>query len=317
MPPPDEAPQRSRATLLDSLPNSPEALAQLMLRLSHEQRETLSGLIREREERRRTNFIDSLFPEQGPLRRELYAKHMEFFRAGASERERAFMAANRVGKTTSGGGYELALHLMGDYPDWWEGRRFREPIRAWACGDTNETVREIIQPTLFGRPGALGTGLIRADRIKRVIPRRGSPDAYESALIEHKSGGVSVLLLKSYEQGRKAFQGTKQHVIWDDEEPPMAVYAEQLLRLAATTPDGSDWGSMMCTFTPLLGISEVVMHFLAEQAQVDPMPLSERVRRVAELDEPDPAPASARPKRDLMGPPITYEPNPIDLAEGR
>ena len=69
------------------------------------------------------------YPEQGPLRRELYAKQMEFFRAGATYRERCFMAANRVGKTEGTGGYETTLHITGLYPHWWEGRRFEEPIK--------------------------------------------------------------------------------------------------------------------------------------------------------------------------------------------
>jgi phage terminase large subunit-like protein len=187
---------------------------------------------------------------------------MEFFKAGETERERAFMAANRVGKSSSGGGYETALHLTGLYPDWWEGRRFDRPIRAWVGGDTNETIREINQPILFGDAAAIGTGLIRAHLIDRIVYRRGSADAVESARIRHVDG-ISTVLLKSYEQGRKSFQGAKIDLCWLDEEPPIAIYSECLLRLAATTPDARDWGTMMVTFTPLLGLSEVAMHFLA------------------------------------------------------
>ena len=259
-----------------------------------------------REKTKRENFIDSLFPDEGPLRRGLYKKHMEFFRAGAAERERAFMAANRIGKTTSGGGYELALHLTGDYPVWWEGRRFNRPTRTWACGDTGETVREILQPTLFGPAGALGTGLIRARFIDSVRNRRGSPDSIESATIRHASGkGLSTILLKSYEQGRKAFQGTKQDVILMDEEPPMSVYSEALLRLAATTPEGDDWGSMLLTFTPLLGISEVVMRFLGAEQQEAPIPRATRMQTLAATPPPEPEPEQRSERPDLMG---DYEP---------
>ncbi len=38
---------------------------------------------------------------------------------------------------------------VGRYPDWWEGRRFSGPVRAWAAGKTNETTRDV--------PGALGS----------------------------------------------------------------------------------------------------------------------------------------------------------------
>lgn len=236
------------------------------------------------------NSIDHLFPLDGPVRRELYIKHMEFFDKGRSERERAFMAANRIGKTMSAGGYEIACHLTGLYPDWWPGRRWQRPVRVWAAGDTGETVREIIQPVLFGQAGAIGTGLIRAHTLGRMTSKRGVPDTVESARIEHSSGGLSTLLFKSYEQGRKAFQGTKMDLIWLDEEPSMAIYSECLLRTAATSPDGSDWGSILCTFTPLLGISEVVMHFLGSDWGADVMNTGPKL---------DPAP----PARDLMGTP--------------
>jgi phage terminase large subunit-like protein len=65
-----------------------------------------------------------------------------------------------------------------------------------------------------------------------------------------------VLGLKSYEQGRGAFEGTAKHWIWLDEEPDIGVYTECLYRTATTN------GCMAVTFTPLEGMSEVVMSFL-------------------------------------------------------
>jgi hypothetical protein len=35
------------------------------------------------------------YPETGPLRRELYTKHMAFFAAGTTWRQRLYLAANR------------------------------------------------------------------------------------------------------------------------------------------------------------------------------------------------------------------------------
>lgn len=90
-----------------------------------------------------------MYPETGALRRQLYPKHMAFFRAGVEHQERCMMAANRVGKTYGVGGYETVLHLTGRYPDWWEGRRFDHPIEAWAAGDTGETTRDIVQSVLL------------------------------------------------------------------------------------------------------------------------------------------------------------------------
>src|SRR6267154_2348992 len=98
-------------------------------------REALIEEIELREElarRKRERKILGYYPDSGALRRELYVKHQEFFAAGVDHRERLMLAANRIGKTEGVGGYELALHLTGWYPDWWTGRRFDKAISAWA-----------------------------------------------------------------------------------------------------------------------------------------------------------------------------------------
>jgi phage terminase large subunit-like protein len=208
--------------------------------------------------RKNENRIDWYYPDEGPYRRELYAKHCEFFHAGAEHRERCMLAANRVGKTEGVGGYETVLHLTGEYPEWWDGRRFDGPIEAWAAGDTSQTVRDIIQAKLLGPIGSYGTGLIRKRCIVRTTPRQGVPDAIQDIYIKHKSGGVSALTLKSYDQKRISYQGTGKHLIWLDEEPDLGIYSECLLRTMTTN------GIVMCTFTPLLGLSEVVMSYMPE-----------------------------------------------------
>jgi hypothetical protein len=77
-----------------------------------------SGLVEAELKRRRSPFM-ILFGTEGPQRRELYAKHIEFFFAGAQYKERLFMAANRVGKTVAGA-FETVCHLIGRYPEWWK-----------------------------------------------------------------------------------------------------------------------------------------------------------------------------------------------------
>jgi hypothetical protein len=74
-------------------------------------------------ERRAASKLSRYFPDTGPYRRELYRKHLQFFAAGATHRTRAFISANRVGKSKAGA-FETTLHLTGDYPSWWEGRQF-------------------------------------------------------------------------------------------------------------------------------------------------------------------------------------------------
>lgn len=216
--------------------------------------------------RNATRRIWSYFPPDGPFRRDLYPKHMEFFRAGEAYRERCFMAANRIGKTEGAGGYETTLHLTGLYDavaPWWEGKRFDRPIRAWAAGKTNETTRDIVQSKLFGpvvgsgaTKSVAGTGLIPGGLIGEIRWKQGVPDLIDYATVRHVNGEDSVIGLKSYQQGRGAFEGTEQDIIWLDEEPPIEVYGECLIRTATTN------GLIYMTFTPLDGMTEVATSFL-------------------------------------------------------
>jgi phage terminase large subunit-like protein len=206
--------------------------------------------------RRSRNKFDTFFPDEGPRRRELYAKHVAFFAAGAKYKERLFMAANRVGKSESGA-YETTCHLTGLYPKFWKGRRFNHPVEWWACGTNSETTRDIVQTKLFGSIDNVGTGMVPGDLIKHSTPRRsGLSGALESVWVKHVSGGTSVVGLKTYEQGRSSFEGTAKHGIWCDEEPPMDCYTEMLYRTVTTR------GIVLVTFTPLQGLSEVVTSFL-------------------------------------------------------
>ena len=169
------------------------------------------------------------------------------------------------------GGYEMTCHLTGRYPDWWEGRQFTRPIKAWAAGKTNETTRDTVQEILMGESVKLpdgrrtfdGTGLIPGDLIGGLTFKKGGSDLIDIAKVRHVSGGWSRLGIKSYEQGRGAFEGTAQHVIWLDEEPPLDVYSECLIRTATTG------GITMLTFTPLEGINETVQQFMETGEEED------------------------------------------------
>jgi phage terminase large subunit-like protein len=231
--------------------------------LASSQKVELLQMLQERERRAARRLLFTLYPEDGPLRRELYPKHMEFFALGAVHRERAAIAANRVGKTFGIGGYETALHLTGRYPDWWVGKRFDGPVNWWAAGKSNETCRDIVQSALFGsvifdggRKSPDGRGLIPGDDIVTWNWKAGVVDLIDTAQIKHVSGGNSTIGLKSYQQGRGAFEGTAQHGIWVDEEPDMPVYTECLTRTMTTD------GMIIATFTPLEGMSDVVMAYL-------------------------------------------------------
>jgi phage terminase large subunit-like protein len=174
--------------------------------------------------------------------------------------ERLLAGGNRSGKSLAGG-YEMVLHLTGVYPDWWEGKTFVDPVSAWTAGDTAKNVRDIMQSMLIGPYGnteAYGTGLIPGELIHRWTNKHGLSDAIENVYVKHASGGLSNLQFKSYDQGREVFQGTSQHVIHLDEECPMDIYTECLLRTLTVN------GIIYVTATPLLGLTDLMLSFMPE-----------------------------------------------------
>lgn len=190
-----------------------------------------------------------------------YAKQMEFHARGAKFRERLFMAGNQSGKTLAGAA-EMAIHLTGEYPSWWEGVEFRYPIRAIAGSESAELTKRGVQRLLLGAPEKKeewGTGMIPHAALRDTSPRAGVPDAVSSIVVRHKSGDDSVLQLLSYDQGRTKWQADTVDYVWMDEEPPMALYSEALTRTNATG------GLVSVTFTPLLGMSDVVARFLRDK----------------------------------------------------
>lgn len=189
-----------------------------------------------------------------------YPKQIEFHRNGAlvgGLGQRLLMAGNQLGKTYSGA-FEVAMHLTGLYPDWWEGFRFTGPIKAWVSGETGLAVRDTVQRLLLGEPfpAALGSGALPKDTIQSFSLARGITNLVDTVLVKHVSGGTSILRFKSYEQGREKWQGETIDLLWCDEEPPQALYSEGLTRLIARK------GTALMTFTPLKGMSDVVDNFL-------------------------------------------------------
>jgi phage terminase large subunit-like protein len=154
-----------------------------------------------------------------------YPKQAAFHEAGARCRERLLIAANQSGKSLAGA-MECAMHATGRYPDWWKGRRFDKPTIGWGAGTTNETTRDTVQRILVGRPGQPGTAAIPKDAIIDLVSARGTPDLLDSIKVEHVSGGVSVIGLKSYQRGRESFQGETLDYLWFDEEPPADIFTE-------------------------------------------------------------------------------------------
>ena len=98
--------------------------------------------------------------------------------------------------------------------------------------------------------------MIPGDALGKVSMKSGIPDMIDGALVRHVSGDWSTLGFKTYEAGRPKWQGETLDFVWFDEEPPMDIYMEGLTRISATG------GMVYMTFTPLLGMSDVVHMFL-------------------------------------------------------
>lgn len=194
------------------------------------------------------------FAEDGQYPIDTLPKHKAFFDAGAEYPERLFMAANRIGKSVAGA-FELACHLTGEYPSWWKGRRFDHPIDAWAIGKDARAVRDTAQKELLGPIGEWGTGMIPAHRLGKFWALQGTPQAVDIIQVKHKTGGWSKLGFKNYQQDIGSFMGTSRHAIWLDEECPLEIYNECNIRTATTN------GIMLVTFTPLDGLTPMVVNF--------------------------------------------------------
>lgn len=205
------------------------------------------------------------------------------------------------------------MHLTGLYPDWWEGKRWSRPVTGWASGVTSESVRDTLQRLTLGRAGEWGSGTIPADKILEVKRAQGIADMVDVCLIQHVSGGISRLGFKSYEKGREKWQGETLDFIAFDEEPPMDIYIEGITRTNATK------GIVWMTFTPLLGMSDVVRRFIQEE-NPDRITIKMTIHDVEHYTEEDKAriiasyPVHEREAR-AMGIPILGEGRVFPVAE--
>jgi phage terminase large subunit-like protein len=203
--------------------------------------------------RQRTNLLKAYRP---------YPKQTEFHAAGAIYRERLLVAGNQLGKTKAGAA-ETAMHLTGEYPPDWPGKRFDHPVTWIAGSESGELTRDGVQRLLVGPPDReedWGTGEIPQAAIVARTRRMGVSNALDTVTVRHKSGGYSTLYLKSYDQGRSKWQANTVNGVWFDEEPPEDVYMEGITRTNATQ------GIIYVTFTPLKGMSAVVARYLLEHS---------------------------------------------------
>ena len=101
-------------------------------KLNHAEKLEVYELLRIKDIRAKRNRLAAYKP---------YNKQVDFHTAGASFRERLFMAGNQLGKTWAGA-FETAMHLTGRYPDWWKGTRYPYAIRAMVGSESAELTRK-------------------------------------------------------------------------------------------------------------------------------------------------------------------------------
>jgi phage terminase large subunit-like protein len=197
-----------------------------------------------------------------------YPRQLEFFAAGSTgPHQRLLTGGSQVGKTVAAGFEVGSCHLTGQYPHWWQGKRFDKPIRCWAVGESQTLVRDSLQRKLCGELD-FGSGLIPLSSFaKKPVMVPGGTGSIDTCYITHegadgKIDGVSSISFKTFEQRREKLQSESIDLVWIDESPPEDVYTELLARTSATD------GHVIVTYTPIgeSGTSGVTYKFLSESS---------------------------------------------------
>lgn len=231
-------------------------------KMSPEDKEELFLILNELDKYKNTNKIEYFNP---------YKFQDDFYKAGKSHNFRFLCAANRIGKSFSEA-QEVAFHITGQYPDWWEGRTFAYPILCWCVGITGESTRKVLQKELFGTDDArdvkaIGTGAIPKKCIDfESLARDGQ--RILSCRIRHINpkgmiDGYSTLEFRSTQQGEAVLMGATVDYIWLDEEDEFRsteIYAQCVTRTATTN------GSVTITATPEHGLTKLVEMFMNDKS---------------------------------------------------
>lgn len=248
--------------------------------------------------------IKNVFPDEGPFRRELYTPHLEFMAAGLTHRFRVFTGGNRSGKSFTIG-TELTFHCTGEYPKWWTGKVLRKPTTVWIVGESGALYRDSLQKLLFGNPGEeVGTGLLPLASKNNGVGiidwayMPGTPNGIGSCTIRHTKGHVVSIVVKTNEMSREQFQAAKVSLVVFDEEPREDIYVECLMRLMGA---GTEPGIAMLAFTPLKGLSNVVLRFLPNGQFPDRgCPIDDPERYICRVEWQDVPHLSEQDKKDML-----------------
>ncbi len=190
-----------------------------------------------------------------------YEWQAEFNRATATYQACMLMAANQVGKTRTGLTID-AHHLLGDYPEGWDGRTFGSPPMCWLLGYSGEKTRDLLQHKLFGRYDGKEWegGLIPKERIVDHKAMSGTSGAMREVRVKHRNG-ISTCQFWSYSQGQHAIMGDKVDWYHIDEEPEDSEIFPQVVTRTLNGDNGKG-GAGILTFTPENGMTQLVCKFM-------------------------------------------------------
>lgn len=199
-----------------------------------------------------------------------YEFQRKFYAASKKYNYRFLCAANRVGKSFSEAA-EVAWHLTGKYPEWWEGRVFEKPILLWCVGITGDSTRKVLQKELFGTSMGkdnveIGTGSIPREEIDFDNFEKDG-NIIKIVKIKHYNpegifDGYSTVEFRSTQQGEHVLMGATVDYIWMDEEDPfksMELYSQCVTRTSTTN------GIVTITATPENGLTSLVDLFLKNE----------------------------------------------------
>lgn len=174
----------------------------------------LKTLLAEREARRATDPLWSFRP---------HAKQQAFIDAvlRGSAYENWLFAANRAGKSDAGAWAVAHIARFG-FPN---ESGFR-PTVGWVVSLDFPSSRDIVQPKLFEN------GVSGQQSHPPFIPDREIKEWRVSDQVLILKNG-SVIGFKSADSGRAKFQGAERDYVWFDEEPPLDVYEETVMRVPA------------------------------------------------------------------------------------
>ena len=190
-----------------------------------------------------------------------YPWQKQFVRETAGHYECCLCAGNQIGKTYTGTTMD-AIHLLGDYPDGWEGHKFEFAPHCWGLGFSIEKTRDLLQAALFGpyANGEFKGGLVPKEKIVSWESATGTPNAMRTVRVEHKLG-ISSIQFWSYSQGQHAIMGDVVDWFHIDEEPKDQTIRPQVLTRTVNGDRGRG-GRGIYTFTPENGRTDLVIQFM-------------------------------------------------------